>query len=142
MKERSSFTVGEQATLTKEISNGDIWDFARISGDTNPIHLNHEYASKTMFKGRIAHGILVTGLISAVVGTILPGPGSIYLSQQVKFLAPVRPNDVITAWATVTAWDEKRGRVTLLTEAINQDGVIVITGEAVMIMSSFLKKGE
>jgi 3-hydroxybutyryl-CoA dehydratase len=137
---RDSFTVGEQASLTKVISDEDIWDFARISCDTNPIHLDDEYAKGTMFKGRIAHGILVTGLISAVVGTILPGPGSIYLKQSVKFLAPVRPGDAITVHAKVTAWDADRGRVTLLTEAFNQDGVTVITGEAQLVMSSFLKE--
>jgi 3-hydroxybutyryl-CoA dehydratase len=137
---RTSFTVGEQASLTKVISDEDIWDFARISCDTNPIHLDDEYAKGTMFKGRIAHGILVTGLISAVVGTILPGPGSIYLKQSVKFLAPVRPGDAITVHAKVTAWDADRGRVTLLTEAFNQDGVTVITGEAQLVMSSFLKE--
>lgn len=142
MKERSSFIVGEQASYTKVITDEDIRDFARISGDTNPIHLDDEYAAGTMFKGRIAHGILVTGLISAVVGTILPGPGAIYLSQRVRFIAPVRLNDKLTARAIVTEWNEKRGRVTLLTDATNQDGKLVITGEAIMVMSSSLKKGE
>jgi 3-hydroxybutyryl-CoA dehydratase len=93
-----------------------------------------------MFGGRIAHGILVTGLISAVLGNVLPGPGAIYMSQQLRFLAPVRPGDEATARAKVTEWDSEKGRITLLTEVTNQDGVTVITGEARLVMSSFIKK--
>jgi 3-hydroxybutyryl-CoA dehydratase len=139
-EERTHFTIGEEATLTRIISDEDIETFARISGDKNPVHVNDEYAKGTMFGGRIAHGILVVGLISAVLGTVLPGPGSIYMSQQIRFLAPVRPGDQVTALAKVTDWDPDRGRISLLTEVTNQDGVTVITGEARLAMSSYLAK--
>jgi 3-hydroxybutyryl-CoA dehydratase len=139
-EERTNFIIGEEATLTKIISDEDIKTFARISGDENPVHVNDEYAKGTMFGGRIAHGILVAGLISAVLGTVLPGPGSIYMSQQIRFLAPVRPGDQVTALAKVTDWDPDKGRIALLTEVTNQDGVTVITGEARLAMSSYLAK--
>lgn len=139
-EERTHFTIGEEATLTKIISDEDIKTFARISGDENPVHVNDEYAKGTMFGGRIAHGILVAGLISAVLGTVLPGPGSIYMSQQIRFLAPVRPGDQVTARAKVLEWDQDKGRVTLLTEVTNQDGVTVIKGDAHLAMSSYLAK--
>jgi len=102
--------------------------------------VNDDYGKGTMFKGRIAHGMLVAGLISAVLGTKLPGPGAIYMNQQVRFLAPVRPGDQVTARARVTEWDATKGRVTLATDVSNQDGVAVISGEARLVMSSFLKK--
>jgi 3-hydroxybutyryl-CoA dehydratase len=140
IKERTSFTVGEEATLTRIISDDDIKTFARISSDDNPVHVNDDYAKGTMFKGRIAHGILVAGLISAVLGTMLPGPGAIYLSQQLRFRAPVRPGDQVTASAKVTEWDPEKGRVTLSTEVKNQEGIDVISGEARLVMSSYLKK--
>ncbi len=140
IEERTSFTVGEEATLTKTVTDEEIKTFARISGDNNPIHVNEDYAKGTMFGGRIAHGMLVAGLISAVLGTQLPGPGSIYMNQQMRFLAPVRPGDRITARAQVTEWDETKGRVTLLTEVTNQTGEVVISGEARLAMSTFLAK--
>ena len=140
IKERTSFTIGEEAILTKIISDDDIKAFARISGDHNPEHMNEEYAKGTIFGGRIAHGMLVTSLISAVLGTSLPGPGAIYLSQQLRFLAPVRPGDEVTARVSVTAWDPEKGRVTLLTEVANKKGIAVIAGEAQLVMSSYLKK--
>ncbi|MGA3209399.1 MAG: MaoC family dehydratase [Syntrophales bacterium] len=140
IKERTSFTIGEEATRTRIISDDDIMTFARISGDDNPVHMNDDYAKGTMFKGRIAHGMLVAGLISAVCGTMLPGPGAIYLSQQLRFLAPVRPGDQVTARAKVTEWNQEKGRVTLFTEVKNQEGVAVISGEARLVMSSYLKR--
>ena len=140
IKERTSFTIGEEATLTKLVNDDDIKAFAEISGDDNPVHMNDEYAKGTMFGGRIAHGILVAGLISAVLGTMLPGPGAIYLSQQLRFLAPVRPGDEVTARARVSEWDPVKGRVTLSTDVRNQDGVAVISGEARLVMSSYLKR--
>ncbi|MGA3209574.1 MAG: MaoC family dehydratase [Syntrophales bacterium] len=140
IKERTSFTIGEEAILTKIISDDDIKAFARISGDHNPEHMNEEYAKGTIFGGRIAHGMLVTSLISAVLGTSLPGPGAIYLSQQLRFLAPVRPGDEVTARAKVTGWDPEKGRVTLSTEVANKKGIAVIAGEAHLVMSSYLKR--
>lgn len=137
--ERDSFTVGEEATITRTITNEDIQAFAAVSGDTSPIHMDAEYAQGTFFGGRIAHGALVAGVISAVLGTKLPGPGAIYMSQQMRFLAPVRPGDTVTARAEVSDWDGQKGRVTLLTEVTNQDNVKVITGEAKLVMQSFLR---
>ena len=102
--------------------------------------MNYEYAKSTIFGGRIAHGMLVAGLISAVLGTILPGPGAIYLSQQLRFLAPVRPGDEVTARVKVTGWDPDKGRVTLFTEVANKKGIAVIAGEAKLVMSSHLKR--
>ena len=140
IKERTSFTIGEEATLTKLVSDDDIKTFARVSGDDNPVHMDDDYAKGTMFEGRIAHGMLVAGLISAVLGTKLPGPGAVYLSQQLRFLAPVRPGDHVTASAKVTEWDAAKGRVTLSTEVKNHESVAVISGEARLVMSSYLKK--
>lgn len=140
IKERTTFTVGEEAILTKLVSDDDIKTFARISCDDNPVHMNDDYARGTMFGGRIAHGMLVAGLISAVLGTRLPGPGAIYMSQQLRFLAPVRPGDQVTARAKVTDWNAEKGRVTLLTDVTNQEGSVVIEGEARLVMSSYLKK--
>jgi 3-hydroxybutyryl-CoA dehydratase len=140
IKERTSFTIGEEATLTKLVSDDDIKSFARISGDDNPVHMNDDYAKGTMFGGRIAHGMLVAGLISAVLGTMLPGPGAIYLSQQLRFRAPVRPGDQVTARAKVTEWNPEKGRVTLLTDVMNQEGSVVIEGEARLVMSSYLER--
>lgn len=138
-QERTEFSVGESAEICRTVSESDIRDFARITGDTNPIHLDEAYARETRFGGRIAHGMLGAGLISAVLGTKLPGPGAIYLSQSLRFKAPVRPGDTITARATVAEWNGDKGTVKLTTEAVNQEGVVVITGEAALIMSRFLK---
>jgi 3-hydroxybutyryl-CoA dehydratase len=88
-------TVGMTASFAKTITDADIVLYAGISGDTNPVHINQEYASGTMFQGRIAHGMLTAGLISAVLGTKLPGPGCIYMSQTLKFKAPVRSGDTV-----------------------------------------------
>jgi 3-hydroxybutyryl-CoA dehydratase len=136
---RSHFTVGDEASLSKTISDADIRTFAQISGDKNPIHLDDEYAKATYFGSRIAHGMLVAGLISAVLGTLLPGPGAVYLSQQLRFTAPVRVGDTVTARVKVTEWDSTRGRIALLTEVVNQEGTTVITGEARLVMSAVLK---
>lgn len=140
--ERTHFEVGESASLTRTITSDDIQSFARISGDENPVHLNETYARGTYFEGCIAHGMLVAGLISAVLGNELPGPGSIYLGQDIRFKAPVRPGDTVTARVEITSWDPDKGRLNLLTEVANQDNVTVITGSAQMIMSSFLKRDE
>jgi len=140
MNERSSFTIGEEASLTKVFTLNEVYEFARISDDTNPVHVDPEYASKTYFKTQIVHGILVSGLISAVLGTCLPGPGAIYLTQNLRFCAPVYPGEAITARVKVTDWDDVKGRVILLTDALNQDGQTVITGEAKLVMSAFIHK--
>ena len=93
---------GMTDVFAKTITDADITGFAGVSGDTNPLHLNHEFASGTIFKGRVAHGMLTASLISTVIGTKLPGPGCIYVSQNLRFRAPVRTGDTVTATCMVT----------------------------------------
>jgi 3-hydroxybutyryl-CoA dehydratase len=125
--------VGQTASYAKTVTEADIVLFAGVSGDTNPVHLNETFAAKTMFKGRIAHGMLSAGFISTVLGTKLPGPGAIYLFQSLKFKAPVRPGDTVLARATITAIDKRR--VTLATTC--QVGeTVVIEGEAMVMVPS------
>ena len=125
--------IGDSASVTKTFSDEDVRTFAEISGDKNPVHLDDEYASQTQFKGRLVHGMLTAGLISAVFGTELPGPGSIYLSQSINFRAPVFINDTVTATATVLKIREGKPIVTLETVCKNQDGVVVLEGEALLL---------
>ena len=139
-KSRTSFEIGEQATFTTQITEQKVNEFAQLSGDTNPVHLNEDYASGSYFKHRIAHGALVASSISAVLGTKLPGTGAIYLGQEISFRAPVYLGDTITAAATVTAWNPDKGRIDLETIVTNQDGVEVITGSAKLIMEYAIKK--
>lgn len=123
-------SVGDAARFSKTISEADIYLFAGVTGDLNPFHVNEEYAKNTFFKGRIAHGILLAGFVSTVIGCHLPGPGSIYVKQELRFLAPARIGDTITAQATVTAIDAEKNRVVLQTTCVNQDGVTVLDGAA------------
>jgi 3-hydroxybutyryl-CoA dehydratase len=122
--------VGDSAEISKTITETDINDFARLTGDFNPVHLDQAYAEKTIFKGRIAHGLLSVGLLSNVLGNILPGHGTIYLSQEVKFLAPVRIGDAITAKVEVMELIPEKNRVKFRTTCINQEGKIVVEGIA------------
>ena len=128
-----SLKVGDSASRTKTISDEDVRDFARVSGDNNPVHLDEAYAAGTRFGRRIAHGMLTASLISAVLGNDLPGHGAIYLSQQVSFKAPVFVGDTVTATVEVTAYREDRRIATLRTTCVNADGTLVIEGEAVVI---------
>ena len=121
--------IGQTALYTKTVTEADVVMFAGLSGDTNPVHLDEEYAKGTMFKGRIAHGMLSAGFISTVLGTRLPGPGCVYLSQTLKFKAPVRIGDTVRARATVTGIDKVKGRATLATIA-EVGSIIVVEGEA------------
>ena len=123
--------VGQSAELTRTVQDGDLTAFAAITGDDNPLHLDEAYAAATPFKGRIAHGMLSAGYISAVLGTKLPGPGAIYVSQTLSFRRPVRIGDAVTASAAVTAIDAAKGRVTFATEA-RVAGKVVVEGEAVV----------
>jgi 3-hydroxybutyryl-CoA dehydratase len=116
------------------VTDADIALFAGATGDTNPYHFDEVYASKGRFKKRIAHGMLVTGYISTVLGTILPGPGTIYLSQSLKFTKPVYIGDTITAIAEVLKIKENKPIVTLKTNCINQNGETVVEGEAVVLV--------
>ncbi|MGV8995334.1 MAG: MaoC family dehydratase [Parvibaculaceae bacterium] len=128
-------SLGMEATFAKVISDADITSFSVVSGDTNPVHLDDAYAAKTRFGGRIAHGMLSASLISAVIGTRLPGPGAIYMSQSLRFRAPVKPGDTVTARVVVSAMDERRRRVTLTCEAHVGD-TLVIDGEALVMVPS------
>lgn len=122
--------VGDSAQISKRITEGDIELFARVTGDFNPVHLDHAYAEKTMFKGRIAHGLLSVGLLSSILGNILPGYGTIYLSQEVKFLAPVRIGDTITARVEIIELIPEKNKAKFRTTCINQDGKMVVDGVA------------
>jgi 3-hydroxybutyryl-CoA dehydratase len=122
--------IGSKATLSRTITEDDILLFARVSGDHNPIHLDAEYAERSLFGKRIAHGFLIGSLISAVLGNDLPGPGSIYLGQTLKFLAPIHIGDTVTVTVKVVALREDKRIVTLHTECTNQHGIAVLSGEA------------
>jgi 3-hydroxybutyryl-CoA dehydratase len=123
--------VGDVAEFSKTISESDIYLYAGVTGDFNPAHINEAYASKTFFKTRIAHGMLVAGFISAILSTQLPGPGAIYIRQELNFLAPVRVGDTITARAEVIEIIAEKNRVRLKTTCVNQDGTLVLEGEAI-----------
>ncbi|HVY85182.1 MAG TPA: MaoC family dehydratase [Caulobacterales bacterium] len=122
-------SVGMRETYRKEVKASDVVGFAEISGDRNPIHLSEHFAAKTPFGGRIAHGLYTASLISAVIGTRLPGPGAIYVSQTLNFKAPVRIGDVVEASVEVVELSE-RGNRARLTCACTVDGVVVLEGEA------------
>jgi len=124
--------VGDSAEFAKTISESDIYLFAGVTGDLNPFHVNEEYSKKTFFKGRIAHGMLLAGFISTVVGCKLPGPGAIYVKQELKFMAPARIGDTITAKATVTEVVADKNRVVLQTICTNQNGEVVLDGQAMV----------
>jgi len=132
-KKINELTIGEQSRFTKTISEYDVYNFAGISGDFNAVHIDKEYAKKTMFKDRIAHGILSAGLISAVIGSKLPGEGTIYLSQSTKFLKPVYFGDTITAIVTVVGKEIEKNKVLLKTECINQNGNTILVGESTVL---------
>lgn len=133
LKGRIEFEVGQRASLSKIFTLKDVKNFAEISGDHNPVHLDKEFADKTRFRGQIVHGMLVTGLISAVLGTRLPGPGGIYINQNINFTAPVRPGDKITAEVEVIKWRPDKRIITLSTMCTNQNDEVVIKGEAVLL---------
>lgn len=126
-------SVGQSAEISHTVTDQDITAFAAVSGDRNPVHLDEAYAAKTPFKGRIAHGMLSAGYISAVLGMRLPGPGAIYISQTMSFKRPVRIGDEVTTRATVTAIDTERARVTLST-VCEVAGKPVVEGEAVVMV--------
>jgi 3-hydroxybutyryl-CoA dehydratase len=124
---------GMSSVFGKTITDADILMFAGVSGDTNPVHLNEEFAAGTAFQGRIAHGMLTASLISTVLGTKLPGPGCIYLSQSLKFLAPVRAGETVRAEVTIKSIDRERRRVVLET-VCKVGGKNVLEGEALVMV--------
>jgi 3-hydroxybutyryl-CoA dehydratase len=122
--------VGDFETFSKTVSESDVYLYAGITGDLNPAHINEAYAANTFFKGRIAHGMLTAGFISAILGMKLPGPGTIYMKQELKFMAPVRIGDTITARAEVIEVTGEKNRIKLKTTCTNQEGILVLDGEA------------
>ena len=126
---------GMSASCAKTVSESDVYTFAGITGDNNPVHVNAEYAATTMFKERIVHGMFSAGLISAVLGTKLPGPGAIYIDQSLEFKAPVKIGDTLTATATVTEINAERRRVVLDT-VCTVAGKTVASGSATLMVDS------
>jgi 3-hydroxybutyryl-CoA dehydratase len=131
-KSISEIKTGDTAQFSKTISESDIYLYAGITGDLNPAHVNEDYANKTFFRTRIAHGMLVAGFISTVLANQLPGPGTIYVSQELNFLAPVRIGDTVTARAEVREVIPENNRVRLRTTCVIQDGTKVLEGEAIV----------
>ena len=131
-KSISELKVGDKAEFSKTISESDVYLYAGITGDFNPAHVDEEYARNTFFEGRIAHGMLTAGFISTVLANQLPGPGTIYVSQELRFLAPVRMGDTLTARAEVVEIIPDKNKVRLKTTCVIQDGTMVLEGEAVV----------
>ena len=124
--------VGDSAKFAKTVSESDVYLFAGVTGDLNPAHVNEDYAKDTFFKTRIAHGMLSASFISTVIGTMLPGPGSIYMRQEVNFLAPVKMGDTVTAIVEVAEIMADKKKVRLKTYCLNQDNTKVVDGEALV----------
>jgi 3-hydroxybutyryl-CoA dehydratase len=124
--------VGDRAEFSKTITETDVYLYAGVTGDLNPAHINEEYAKKTFFKTRIAHGMLLAGLISGVLGNKLPGPGTVYIRQELDFLAPVRIGDTITASVEIIEIMAEAKRVRAKTTCVNQEGTLVLDGEAIV----------
>tara|TARA_Y200000002_G_C22567815_1_gene615311 strand:- start:403 stop:831 length:429 start_codon:yes stop_codon:yes gene_type:complete len=129
------FTVGMESTTEKTVTIEDIKRFAEVSGDFNPVHLDEEFAKKTIFKGRIAHGFLTASFISTIIATELPGPGSIYLKQSLKFLAPVYINEKILVKVRIIEINIEKSKVKLITECF-KNKTLVLTGEAEILIQA------
>lgn len=125
--------VGDKAEFVRKIEDKDIVAFAELTGDVNPIHLNDEFAKTTFFKGRIAHGMLTASYISTILGTQLPGTNTIYLSQNLKFKAPVKIGDTITVVAEVVEKRDDKKLIKLQTNVLNDSGKVVVEGEAMVM---------
>ena len=130
MQKFEDINIGDKASFTKTLSETDLYLFCGISGDFNPLHVDEMYASKALFKGRVVHGILIASFISNVLGMKLPGPGTIYISQNLKFFSPVYVGDTITASVEVLEKIHEKRHVVLRTFCVNQEGKYVIDGEA------------
>lgn len=125
--------LGQSYSTARNVSERDVSLFAKATGDVNPIHLDEEYAKTTLFKGRICHGMLSAGLVSAVLANELPGVGTIYLGQTLKFIAPVRIGDIVRTEVKIIKLNEEKNIVKLSTTCSTQDGTIVLTGEATVM---------
>lgn len=130
----ATLQLGQTAEFSKTVTESDVILFAGITGDFNPAHVDEVRASASRFGGRIAHGMLSAGFISACIAMRLPGPGAIYLSQTLKFTRPVRIGDTVTARVEVLEWNEGKRRARLLTTCRNQRGEVVIEGEALVLV--------
>ena len=122
--------IGDTASLTKTITEYDVYAYAGVTGDFNPVHVNAEFARNSLFKQRIAHGMISAGLISAVLGTELPGINTIYMNQELSFLAPVMYNDTLTATIECIGKNDEKRRIVFRTTVANQDGKVVTDGKA------------
>lgn len=131
-KKIDEIQTGDRAEFSKTISESDIYLYAGITGDFNPVHVNQAYAEKSFFQSRIAHGLLPAGFISTVIATKLPGPGTIYVKQELSFTAPVYIGDTITASVEVLEIDPSKNRVILKTICENQENKVVIKGQALV----------
>jgi 3-hydroxybutyryl-CoA dehydratase len=130
----SDIKMGQSAEVVHTVTEEDIQVFGDLSGDYNPVHFNEDWAKTTMFGGRIAHGILTASFISTAIGMHLPGPGTVYMSQSMRFLGPVRIGDTITARVEVVVLNDEKERVTLKTTCTNQDRKVVMDGEALVTL--------
>lgn len=133
--------IGQTAEFAKTVTETDVVLYAGITGDLNPAHIDQVAAERSRFRGRIAHGMLSAGLISAVLGTRLPGPGTIYLEQTLRFTRPVRIGDTVTARVEIIELIEKRRRVRLATRCANQNGEVVLEGEALVMLPAPEREG-
>lgn len=127
------YEKGQSSTFTKKITDEEIRRFAEITGDCNPVHLDDEYAKNSPFKARIAHGFLTGAMISKILGMDFPGPGTVYLSQTMKFMAPAYLGDILTAEVVVEDFDEEKNRMKLITTIRNQNDKLILSGEAVVL---------
>ena len=131
---RTGFQIGQRASFSKTLTEADVSAFAGLTADFNPCHVDAEFARRSKLGRRTVHEMLAGGLISSVLSGKLPGQSAVYLSQQMEFLAPVFIGDTVTAIVSVTAWQPEKRIITLKTECINQDGVQLITGQAVLMV--------
>ena len=124
--------IGDSVEFGKTVTESDIYLYAGVTGDFNPAHINEAYAKKTHFKTRIAQGMLTAGFVSGLLGIGLPGPGTIYIRQELDFLAPVHIGDTITARVEIIEIMDKKNRVRVRTTCVNQDGIMVLDGQAIV----------
>lgn len=132
MRRFEELAVGQAASVSLTVGDDEIGRFAELCGDRNPLHLDDAFAERTLFRGRIAHGLLTASLLSTLIGMELPGTGAVYKSQTLEFLRPVRPGDRLTATGEITALEPDRNRIVIATRIENQDGKAVVRGEAVV----------
>lgn len=129
----AEYKIGQTASYTRTITDEDVRAFAKVTGDENPVHLNDDYAKESRFGARIAHGFLTGAMISKILGMDFPGPGTVYLSQSMKFMGPAYIGDTLWATVTVTDYNKEKNRLTLLTQIVNQKAELILTGEAVVM---------